>query len=104
MVMFQGVNDSGHLPGRKLGSDDDEVSKGAGAKQRAVSPTSKGMLKRGAPLLSCTRLTSWKEYPQAEINAKIRSRRRVGPGISSVARGRSPKPQRPAMKVRNRGS
>jgi len=30
------ANDSGHLPRRKVGGDDDEVSKGASTKQRPV--------------------------------------------------------------------
>src|SRR5713101_9131873 len=38
-----------------------------------------------------------KEYRHAEISSRMRSSRRIGPGISSVARGRSPKAQRPAI-------
>jgi len=40
----------------------------------------------------------------AEISSRMRSSRRAGPGISSVARGRSPKAQRPAISATNRFS
>jgi hypothetical protein len=54
---------------------------------------------KGAVFEWRSRQRSWKEYRHAEISSRMRSSRRVGPGISSVARGRSPNAQRPAIRA-----
>jgi hypothetical protein len=66
-------------------------------------PSSNGMLKRGTPRLTSTRLRSWSEYLHCRRRRTTRSRRRCDVGSSRVARGVSPRPQRPAIAARNRG-
>ena len=101
---------SAAFAGREGDGNNDKVPEGSGPEQRPVLPAN-------APRFNAQELEHPTELGRrrllrgshqrvgqgdhAESRSRMRSSRRVGLGISSVARGRSPKAQRPAIKATN---